>query len=178
MRNIEYGGEAEMNIGRFIEELIIPLLLYGFFSFYMIANAVSAIKTVRRIKREGVTVSAEVTGYSESSHKLGRLRQKAYNVTVSCIDPRTNIMRDFTLTTYSEKGKRYVNTKKVDIVFVRDLKSCPLLPENLNTAKRVRYTALFGGIFCVLFSTLLIICIIDEVSDGHLSDFLHERLFS
>jgi hypothetical protein len=162
-------GEAEMDIGRLIEELIIPLLLYGFFSFCMIANAVSAIKTVREINREGVTVSAEITGYSEGNFKLGRLRQKAYSVTVSCIDPRTNIRADFTLTTNSSKGQRYADTKKVDIIFLKDQKRRPLLPENLNTAKRIRFTALFGGIFCFLFCTLLMICIIVMAADGRLS---------
>ncbi len=168
-----------MKIGQFIEELILPLLLYGFFSAYTIANAVSAFKAVRRIKREGITVSAEVTGYSESSQKLGhRLRQDAYNVTVSCVDPRTNSPRTFTLTTRSGKGKRYASAKTVDLVFLSDPLSRPYLPENLSTAKRVRFTALFGGAFCVLFCTLLMICIIDEAVGGRLSSFLHESFFA
>ncbi len=171
-------GDTEMNIGRFIEELFIPLLLYVFFSFYMITNAISAIKTVRKINRDGFTASAEVTGYSESKYKLGPLWQKAYIVTVSCIDPRTNTMKEFTITTHSRKGQRYADTKKAEIIFLNDPESLPLLPENLNTAKRIRFTAIFGGIFCVLFSTLLMICIIDIMADGRLSGFLHERFFS
>lgn len=170
-----------MNIGRVFKEdkeLIMQLLLYGSFSLYMISHAVSAIKAVRKINREGIKVPAEVIWYSESNHKIGRLTEKLYHVTVSCIDPRTNTMKTFTLTTNSGKGKRYSTTKIIDVIFMENQEILPILLENLNTAKRVRYTALFGGIFCVLFSTLLMICIIDISVDGRVSDFLHEKFFS
>lgn len=167
-----------MNIGRFIEELIIPLLLYGFFSWYMIVSAVSAIKAVRKINREGIKVSAEVIEYSKSKCKNGRFVKKLHHVTVSCVDPRTNIMKTFTLTTNSGKGRRYAKIKITDVIFMEDPEILPILPENLNTAKRVRYTAIFGGILCVLFSTLLMICILDLFAGGLISDFLHERFFS
>lgn len=156
-----------MNIGGIYEDLIMPLLLYGLFSWYMISHAVSAFKAVRKINREGIRVPAEVIGYSESKHKInGRLTQKLYHVTVLCIDPRTNITKTFFLTTNSEKGKRFSTTQIIDVIFLEDQETKPILPENLNTAKRVRYTAMFGGIFCVLFSTLLLICIIVMLLDG------------
>lgn len=161
-----------MNIGRFFKELIIPLLLYGFFSLCMISYAVSAFKAVRKIKKEGIKVPAEVIDYSESKHKIGRrLTQILYHVTVSCIDPRTNTIKTFTLTTNSGKGKRFSKTKVIDVIFLEDQETRPILPENLNTVKRTRYTALFGGIFCVIFSTLLIICIIAMFVDGRVSVF-------
>lgn len=149
-----------MNIGRFIEELK-PVLIYGVFSCIMLYTAVKAFKAVREINREGVKVSAEVVGYSESKrHKIDRLMEKVYHITVACIDPRTNTRKIFTITTNIEKCRRYAEAETVDVIFMSDPETPPILPEELKTARRVRYTAMFGGIFCVLFSLLLLVAII------------------
>lgn len=149
-----------MDIGRFIEELM-PVLIYGFFSCIMLYTAVKAFKAVRKINSEGIKVSAEVVGYSESKQrKIDRLIEKVYHITVSCIDPRTNTRKIFTITTNIEKCKRYAETETVDVIFMSDPETPPILPEELKTAKRVRYTAMFGGIFCVLFSSLVMVAII------------------
>lgn len=52
-----------------------------------------------------------------------------------------------------------------------------MLSEELRTLSRLRFTALFGGIFCLLFLMLLLLAIADHLAGGRIGDFLHFLIF-
>ena len=149
-----------LSFGRLVNELITPLLLYGFFTFIMLKNAVHAFRILRTYRREGVTVPASVRDFSVQTKEYGRLRQKIYCVTVVCRVPRTGEEQQFVLTTESERGKRYADLKETEVVFISKKEPFPMLTEKLRTWKRLRVTTLFGGIFCLLFCLLLLFALI------------------
>ena len=149
-----------MPFRKMMNELITPLLLYGFFTFILMQNAVRAFRLLRTYRREGVTVPASVRDFSVQTEEYGRLRQKMYCVTVVCRVPRTGEEQQFVLTTESERGKRYADMKETEVVFVSKEQPFPMLTEKLRTWKRLRVTALFGGIFCLLFCLLLLFALI------------------
>lgn len=166
-----------LSFGKLLHDLFFPLLLYGFFSWFMLHRAFTAYQTLRRIRRYGIAVPASVTDFSEQTVPLGHLRQKQYAVTVVCTVPETGEKRHFVLETDSARGKRYANEKQTAVIFLPD-EPVPMLPETLHICKRQRLTTLFGGIFCLLFCLFLIFALADLMAGGTLSGFLHDAVFA
>ena len=161
-----------MKVLHIITEGIFPILLYVLFTWYLISSSIKAFKATKKIKRESVTVPARITDYYEKKSDNGAFRYKEYFVTVSCKHPDSKSEEEFTLGTTSIKGKRYADISETDVIFLTADDDRPVLREELNSIKRVRFTALFGGLFCTAFLTLVLVGLILVFTTGRpLADF-------
>ena len=168
----------QMTLGKLLHDLFFPLLLYGIFTWVMLRRALQSYRMLRKMKREGIAVPAEVIDYSEQTVRLERLRQKRYYVKVICTVPKTEKKQSFVLDTCSSSGKRYAAEKQTEVIFLSQDEPVPVLPETLKICKRQRTVTLLGGIFCLLFCILLLFALADYIAGGVLSGFLHERFFA
>ena len=155
-----------------ITEGVFPILLYALFSWYLMSSAIKAFKAMKRIKRESVTVPARITDYYEKEFDNGAFRYKKYFVAVSCKHPDHETEEEFTLGTTSSRGKRYAGMAETDVIFLTEDAETPVLREELNSVKRVRFTALFGGLVCTGFLTLVLVGLVLVLTTGRpLADF-------
>ena len=168
----------QITLGKLLGELIVPLLLYGLFSWFMLRRAAEAYRTLRKIRRGGIAVPASVIDYAEQTVQLGSLRQKRHDVTVICKMPQTGEERRFVLKTCSSRGKRYADEKQTEVIFLSPDEAAPMLPETVQIFMRQRLTTLLGGIFCLLFCLLLLFALADLAVGGMLSGFLHDTFFA
>lgn len=166
-----------MDIERIFSEIVLPILFYAFVTFYALYCAVKAFKELRKFKREGVVVDAEVTGFSQKFQYHAGFKEKVYYVTLICTPPCGDEQIRYILSTNHRRGKRYAKAEWAEVCFLSKEDDVPVLPEELRTLRRVRFTALFGGIFCLLFFMLILLAVVDFLADGRISGFLHNLLF-
>ena len=155
----------QMTFGRIFEDFLVPLILYGFFSYYIMRHAVKSFRILRELRRNGVTVPASVIGYTERILSRGKLKQKQYCVNVVCKSPKDGVEKSYILGTCSSKGMRYEKLSQTDVIFISPDAPAPLLPEELRTIRRVRIVSLCGGIFCLLFCLLIIFGMVLYITD-------------
>lgn len=166
-----------MDIKTILSQIVLPLLFYGFATYFALYTAVQAIKALRGFKRDGVIVGAEVEDLSEKLRTRCGFTEKVYYVTLICTPPNSDEPIRYILSTNHRKGKRYAKLKHTEVCFLSKEDNAPVLFEELRTAKRVRSTALFGGIICLLFLLLLLLAVTDHFADGRITHFLHELFF-
>lgn len=166
-----------MDISRIFSEIVLPILFYAFVTYYALYCAVKATKAIRSFKRDGVMVGAEVTGFSEKIQSYSRFKEKVYTVTVICTPPCGDEPIRYILSTKHSRGKRYAKLKWAEVCFLSKEDNAPVLPEELRTLKRLRITALFGGIFCLLFLLIILLAVVNYLVDDNLGHFLHKLFF-
>ena len=62
-------------------------------------------------------------------------------------------------------GKRYKDLKDTEVVFLSLNDKSPILKEELCHIRRMRFTAMLGGVISVMFCMLMIIAVVCELLD-------------
>lgn len=146
-----------MGVIRFIEEAIMPLILYGLFSVICVYGAAKAIKRVKKLKN-GKTeiVTAKIVDYRAEKIVAGRYKELRHFVTVEIND---SIPKYITLSTNSSRAKRYKDLEQAEIYFI-DGEEKPFLKEDIRHIYIDSVVGVIGGIICILFTALIMIAII------------------
>ena len=155
----------ELGFMGIIKEIVLPFALFALFAWVTISHAVKAIKDVRRYKREGCIVPAKVTDFHMYKAYNGSFRYNRFEVTVECALPDHISDERFLLTTTSHRGKRYKDLKDTEVVFLSLNDKSPILKEELCHIRRMRFTAMLGGVISVMFCMLMIIAVVCELLD-------------
>jgi hypothetical protein len=133
---------------------------------------VKNFKTVRKVKRESVTVPAVVTSYREKNLSNRAFNYKLYIVTVRCRHRDFDAEQEFVLSTTSHRGKRYARDKNIEVIFLTKADNSPVLTEELRLLKRDRFIALFGGLICNGFLLLLLVAfLLPHITGKYLPDY-------
>lgn len=146
-----------MGVIRFIEEAIMPLILYGLFSVICVYGAVKAIRRVKKLRNGGCkVVTAKIADYRTEHISAGRYSEWRHFVTVEMNDCEP---RFITLSTNSRKAMRYMDMETAEVYFI-DGEEKPLLKEDIRHIYIDSVLGVIGGVICILFTIMISAAII------------------
>ena len=162
------------NLFEAITEGIPEILLFGLFTAICVTGGVRAIKRLRRYRKGGTRVEAEILGYRKEKLKSGRYSDTIHFVTLRCPSPDDGKTHIYILHSNAYKARRYEKLELAEVCFIPGERE-PVLPEDMTHIGIDSVLGVFGTIFCGLFTLLLIFALYCTIfRPEELLDKLHE----
>lgn len=133
-----------------MSDIICTILIFGFVLYVSLWYLKSALPVYRQFRKQGVSVSARVTGFEAT--KLGIKNSDKFFVDVEAVPPDESAEKHFKLSTCHHRGRRYGKLTECKVIFGKG-DPVPVLEEEVRLWRRDIILSFIGVFLSLLMIT-------------------------